>query len=266
MKKTTVMKVLPAFFAVAFAIMAFIPQQKPTLYLIGDSTMRNGLRPMCGWGEVADQVFDTTSLHISNQAMAGRCTRQYLSEGRWDKVLASIRPGDYLIMAWGHNEGLDTTRGVGVLPGTGDGQIFMTRGGKKVEIRSYGWYLNKFTTEAQAKGAKVIIASMIPRNEFRKNAAGQDTVMRANKDYALWSQQIAEKTGAYFVDLNKITSDKYDKLGPVNTKKIFPGDHTHTNTDGAIINAQSVAEGIKMQPAIGLNAFLKPFGPHQVHE
>jgi rhamnogalacturonan acetylesterase len=92
---------------------------------------------------------------------------------------------------------------------------------------------------------------MIPRNEFRDGK-----VMRANNDYGKWSAEVAAQTGAYFVDLNSITSDKYDKLGPDETKKLFPGDHTHTNIDGARINAASVTEGLRMLKDCHLKDFL----------
>ena len=80
--------------------------------------------------------------------------------------------------------------------------------------------------------------------------------MRADKDYGLWAKQVAEAEGAFFIDLNAITSDKYDKLGPDETKKFFPGDHTHTNPAGADVNAQSVVEGLRMQKKISLNKYL----------
>src|SRR4051812_8529140 len=100
-------------------------QQKPTLYIIGDSTVRNddstGHR---GWGSHIGNYLDTSRIQVSNQAMAGRSTRTFIKEGRWEKVISSIKPGDFLIMQFGHNEGSkpDTTRAGyrGVLRGTGD--------------------------------------------------------------------------------------------------------------------------------------------------
>jgi hypothetical protein len=76
----------------------FLQQHRPTLYIIGDSTVRNTNRPQCGWGEVIGERFDTNRINISNQAMAGRSTRTFIKEGRWDRVMAAIQPGDYLIM------------------------------------------------------------------------------------------------------------------------------------------------------------------------
>jgi len=81
---------------------------------------------------------------------------------------------------------------------------------------------------------------MIPRNEWENGK-----VKRANNDYGKWAEEVAQREGASFINLNFITADKYDKMGPAEVKKLFPGDHTHTNEAGAKINAQSVIEGLK---------------------
>ncbi|HEY5469687.1 MAG TPA: rhamnogalacturonan acetylesterase [Bacteroidales bacterium] len=225
---------------------AFIPGQKPVFYIIGDSTVRNPNRPQCGWGEVIGSQFDTLKISISNQAIAGRSTRTFVSEGRWDKVLATLKPGDFVIMQFGHNEGSvpDTTRNGrrGVLRGIGEEtKDLIWPDGRAETVHTYGWYLKKFIIDAKAKGATPIVASMIPRNEFRDGK-----VIRASNDFGKWASEVAVQNGAYFIDLNSITADKYDAMGPVEVKKLFPGDHTHTNVDGAIINAASVVEGLKM--------------------
>ena len=64
-----------------------------------------------------------------------------------------------------------------------------------------------------------------------------------------WKEQkekeVAESEDVFFIDLNAITADKYDVLGPEEVKKFFPGDHTHTNVEGAKVNAASVVQGIR---------------------
>jgi lysophospholipase L1-like esterase len=235
---------------------AFRLQEKPTLYIIGDSTVRNSNKEQWGWGTLIANYFDTTKLNISNQAMAGRSTRTFIKEGRWDKLISGIRKGDYLFMQFGHNEGSRPDTGKagyrGVLKGTGEDTVQLTwPDGNKEIVHSYGWYLKKFITEAKAKGATVVVMSMIPRNEFREGK-----VQRATNDYGKWAKEAADQAGAYFVDLNSITADKYDKWGPDEVKKFFPGDHTHTNKEGADVNAQSVVEGLKQNPKIGLTKYL----------
>ncbi len=246
------------FLFAAVLLLAFGYQQKPTLYIIGDSTVRNedslGHR---GWGSHIGNYLDTTKIKVSNQAMAGRSTRTFIKEGRWDKVLSTLKEGDYVMMQFGHNEGSkpDTSRRGyrGVLRGTGEDTVQLTWPDGKLEVvHTYGWYIKKFITDVKAKGATPIVLSMIPRNEFRDGK-----VQRADNDYGKWAKEVADANGAFFIDLNGITADKYDRMGPDEVKKFFPGDHTHTNPAGADVNAQSVVEGLKMQKNISLNNFLK---------
>ncbi len=235
---------------------AFIYSDKPTLYIIGDSTVRNTNRPQCGWGEKIGGFFDSTQLSISNQAMAGRSTRTFIKEKRWDKVMSTIKKGDYLVMQFGHNEGSkpDTSKAGyrGVLKGTGDETVELTWPDSTKEIvHTYGWYIRKFITDAKSKGAIPIVASMIPRNEFKDGK-----VKRADNDYGKWAKEVAASEGVAFIDLNTITADKYDAMGPEKVKEFFPGDHTHTNEAGAAVNAASVAEGIRLVKSLGLNNYL----------
>lgn len=231
-------------------------KEKPVLYIIGDSTVRNTNRPQCGWGEKIGEYLDSNQVSISNQAMAGRSTRTFIKEGRWDRVISTIKAGDYLMMQFGHNEGSvpDTTKAGyrGVLKGTGEEtKELVWPDGTAETVHTYGWYLRKFIREARSKGAIPIVLSMIPRNEFREGK-----VMRAGNDYGKWAKEVAEQEGVYFIDLNNITSDKYDQLGPDEVKKFFPGDHTHTNEAGATVNAASVSEGLKLLKGCGLAQFL----------
>ena len=241
-------------------------KDKPILFIIGDSTVRNTNRSQCGWGEMIGEFLDTAQISISNQAMAGRSTRTFIKEKRWDKVLSTLKPGDFVIMQFGHNEGSkpDTSGGGnrGVLRGTGDETVELLWKGSTIEtVHTYGWYLKKFVNNAKAKGATAIICSMIPRNQWDNKIKGDSTsgkiVRRANNDFGKWAKEVADSEGAFFIDLNKISADKYDVLGPEEVKKFFPGDHTHTNEDGARINALSVAEGAKLLKSLQLNNYLK---------
>lgn len=241
---------------VALSSFLLLQKEKPTLYIIGDSTVRNTNRPQCGWGEKIGDFFDTAQLAISNQAMAGRSTRTFIKEKRWEKVMSTIKKGDYLIMQFGHNEGSkpDTNKAGyrGVLKGIGEETVELTWPDSTKEIvHTYGWYIRKFITDAKSKGATPVVASMIPRNQFVDGK-----VKRANNDYGKWAKEVAAAEGVGFIDLNSITADKYDTMGPDKVKEFFPGDHTHTNEAGAAVNAASVTEGIKLLKDMGLNKYL----------
>jgi len=245
-----------AFAAIFTVASAFVKPEKPALHTIGDSTVRNSNKETWGWGTPIASLFDTTKIHVENNAMAGRSTRTFLSEGRWDKVLETLKPGDFVTMQFGHNDGSepDTTKAGrrGVLKGTGEETKVLTWPDGKVEtVHTYGWYIRKFVRETKAKGATPIVVSMIPRNQFKDGK-----VLRADQSFGKWAAEVAEQEHAYFVDLNKITGDKYDELGPEKVKAFFPGDHTHTNLEGAKLNAQSVVEGIKKLKGCKLKNYL----------
>jgi lysophospholipase L1-like esterase len=240
----------------ALTSFALLQKERPALYIIGDSTVRNTNRPQCGWGEKISDFFDTTQLRISNQAMAGRSTRTFIKEKRWEKVMSTIKAGDYLIMQFGHNEGSkpDTSKAGyrGVLKGIGEETVELTWPDSSKEIvHTYGWYIRKFIADAKSKGAIPVVASMIPRNEWKDGK-----VKRAGNDYGKWAKEVADSEGVAFIDLNAITADKYDLLGPDKVKEFFPGDHTHTNEAGATVNAASVTEGIRAIKSLGLNNYL----------
>lgn len=253
MKKTFILTSL-AFTLVA---MAFQMKEKPVFHIIGDSTVRNSNKETWGWGTPIAALFDSTRIQVENNAMAGRSTRTFLSEGRWDKVLQSLKPGDFLSMQFGHNDGSapDTSKAGrrGVLKGTGEETKVLTWPDGHVEtVHTYGWYLRKFVREAKAKGATPIIVSMIPRNQFKEGK-----VLRVADNFGKWAATVAKEEGAYFIDLNQIVADQYDQMGPEKVKSFFPGDHTHTNLEGAKFNAAAVAAAIRTLKDCPLSQYLK---------
>src|SRR6185437_7169818 len=73
-----------------------------TLYISGDSTVKNGKGRgdgnLCGWGSFLGEFFDTSRLAVRNYALGGRSSRNFITEGHWDKVLEQLKPGDYVLM------------------------------------------------------------------------------------------------------------------------------------------------------------------------
>lgn len=236
-----------------------LQQKKPTLYIIGDSTVRNSTAPdgLWGWGSLIGNFLDSSKIDISNQAMAGRSTRTFLKEGRWDKVLATLKAGDYVMMQFGHNEGSrpDTSKKGyrGVLRGTGEDTVMLDWGEGKTEVvHSYGWYIRKFINDAKAKGATPIVCSFIPRNDWKEGK-----VIRPKNSFGQYAEEVAKQEGAFFIDLNSLVADKYDAMGEEAVKPFFPKEHTHTSYNGALLNAQCVIDGLKKIPSCSLNKFVR---------
>jgi rhamnogalacturonan acetylesterase len=235
--------------------------KRPTFFIIGDSTVKNGSGKggsgLWGWGNFIEDYFDTTRVSVTNRAIGGRSSKSYISEGRWDQVMSELKPGDFVIMQWGHNDGGpldDTARARGSIRGTGEESkdIYNPILKKPETVHTYGWYLRKYVSDCRSKGARAIICSPIPRNIFVDGKCTRST------DYGKWAQETAVTTGADFIDLNAIIADQYDQLGPDKVKEFFPGDHTHTNEAGARLNAKAVITGLKKIPGLPLNACLLP--------
>ncbi|MEP7237012.1 MAG: rhamnogalacturonan acetylesterase [Ferruginibacter sp.] len=226
-------------------------EKKPAFFIIGDSTVKNGKGDgagnMWGWGDFIAPFFDTAKIKIENDALGGTSSRTFLTRGLWDKVLNRIQKGDYVIMQFGHNDNGaldDTARARGTIKGVGDSakEIYNPITKQQEVVHTYGWYLSKFVNDAKAKGATVIICSPIPRNEWKDGK-----VIRYNgTGYGLWAQQTAESTGAFFIDLNSLTADAYDEMGPENVNPFFPNEHTHTSKEGALLNARNVRNAIML--------------------
>ncbi len=232
----------------------------PTLYLIGDSTVKNGTKGLQGWGDPIAAYFDKTKINVQNRARGGRSSRTYRTEGLWDAVLKDIKPGDFVMMQFGHNDGgpLDKEKSRGSIRGNGDEtkEVAVPDSDKKETVHSYGWYLRQFAKEAKAKGATPIVLSLIPRNDWKN-----DHVLRASEGYGAWAAAAAKAEDVSFIDLNGIVADKYDKLGQEKVKEFFPKEHTHTSVSGAELNASAVVEGVKSLKDCPLKDYLLPNGP-----
>ena len=94
----------------AFTLLLFVsatPDKTTTIFIIGDSTAANkdisGGKQERGWGMVLQCYFDDNII-VDNRALNGRSSLSFINEGHWDKVLQSMKPGDYVIIQFGHND------------------------------------------------------------------------------------------------------------------------------------------------------------------
>jgi rhamnogalacturonan acetylesterase len=245
----------------AFSSFMLLKKEKPVFYIIGDSTVKNGdgtgKGSLWGWGDFIAGYFDTTKLSVQNDAIGGRSSRTFITEGRWDKVVATLKKGDYVIMQFGHNDSGpldDTARARGTIKGIGteSKEIYNPIMKKQEVVHSYGYYMRKYIRDTKARGAIPVVCSPIPRNDWKDGK-----VARSNDSYAGWAQQVAKEEGAYFINLNELVATKYEAMGADAVKPFFPGDHTHTDINGAKLNAQIVIEQLKKLNPGKLNKYMK---------
>jgi pectinesterase len=243
-----------------------------TIFMIGDSTMANkdisNGKQERGWGMVLQCYFDD-GIRIDNHAMNGRSSKSFITEGRWERVLEKMRPGDYVIIQFGHNDEKPKAD-----RHTDPGSTF-------------DYNLSKFVREARERGGIPILMNAVVRRNFLKAVPKNDddealrsTVYQEQKQtegdtlvdthgmYIVSPVDVAKRMNAHFVNANQLTHDLEQGLGMEQSKKLhmwfLPGeepsipngrqDNTHYSIYGAHIVAKILADAIA-QEVPALNRF-----------
>ena len=256
-------KILFASLAILLFISA-VPDKRTTIFVIGDSTAANkdttGGKKERGWAMMLQQCFDANNIVVDNHAVNGRSSKSFIGEGRWDKVLKKIKPGDYVIIQFGHNdEKAQPDRH------TDPGSTFDAN-------------LEKYITETRQRGGTPILMNCVVRRNFFVEAPqiADDEQLRTStfKDgvkmiegdklidthglYKEAPKAVARRMNCIFVDANRITHDLEQGLGREASKQLhmwfLPGtepsepkgkqDNTHYNILGATTVANLLADAI----------------------
>jgi rhamnogalacturonan acetylesterase len=261
------------FFASSISSLAAAePADKPTIFVLGDSTARNSGKgksgePVEGWGTPLADYFDAGKVTIANVAHAGQSSRTYFNlPGDWPSVLPRIKAGDFVLLVFGINDG-GPPRNVsarGSIPGIGEETVELPRPDGTVEIaHTYGWYMSTMANAAREKGAQVYYLTVTTRNiwtnpkaKFRDATPAEplpadydpkeDRIERgtANGKYTQWTKELGEKLHLPVLDLTNLCADQYEKLGR-EVVNAFYSDHNHTYRPGADFVAASVVSGLK---------------------
>lgn len=216
----------------------------PTWYLAGDSTVVDqDKEPWAAWGQMLPAFFGP-SLAIANNAESGETTRSFVGERRMDKIMSTIKPGDYLAIQFAHN---DQKAGAVSLP-------------------DYKTLLKSFIAQARAKGATPVLVTAMNRRSFDETGHIKQTL----GDYPQATRDVAAEDKVALIDLNAMSKTLYEALGDAGTLKAFvhypantfPGqekalaDDTHFNAYGAYELARCIVQSIRDQH-LPLAAYLR---------
>lgn len=258
-----------------------------TIFIIGDSTaakkdLTKG-SPERGWGMALQQYFDADCVVVDNHAVNGRSSKSFIDEGRWDKVLSLIKPGDYVIIQFGHNDEKDQPA-----RHTDPGSTFDYNLARFVrETREHGgipvlmnpvvrrkWEASPNPSERREVPAGALIDDEALRNTtfnapLSSEGAGEATpslsegqgeavLVDTHGLYAVAPRDVAQRMNVHFVDATRITHDLEQRLGVEGSKQLHmwykPGEHpalpegrqdnTHYNEYGANVVAGLLADAL----------------------
>lgn len=197
----------------------------PTVFLLGDSTVCDQPgEPYASWGQMLP-VFFKPEIAVANHAESGESLRSSLGAKRLDKVLSLIKPGDYLLIQYGHNDEKEKGEGVGA-------------------FTTYKASLKKYVSEAKRKGAIPILLTPMHRRTFDANGR----ITNSHGDYPEAVRQAAREENVRLIDLTEMSKDFYEALGAEKSAAAFkPGDPTHHSNYGAYELARMIAASIKNQ-------------------
>jgi lysophospholipase L1-like esterase len=200
----------------------------PTIFLLGDSTVCDQSRePYTSWGQMLTRFFKP-EIAIANHAESGETYRDSIGRRRLDKVLSLMKPGDYLIMQFGHND---------------QKQIKAGNGGP---FTTYQAEIKEHVDAVRARGGIPVIVSPMERRFFETDGKVRPTLA----DYAAAARQAAQELHVAFIDLNAMSIPFYEALGPDRAYLAFAGhgverDTTHSDSYGAYEFAKCIVQGIK---------------------
>jgi rhamnogalacturonan acetylesterase len=237
-----------------------IDPKLPTLFIVGDSTVKSDA-PLRGWGQELAQFFDPKKINVVNRAIGGRSSRTFQNEGRWDKVLAELKPGDFVLIQFGHNDvgkyDDPAAKERPSLHGEDDQTAEVTKqNGTKETVHTFGWYMRKYGNDAGAKGASVIFCSMVPHKDWNDGKI----VRNESATFVKWTENAAAASGAAFIDLNQEVALNFEKLGPEKVETLFGDKRTHATPAGALLNAEAVVAGLKALKRPNLSRYLSEKG------
>ena len=199
----------------------------PTLYLAGDSTVTDqGVAPSASWGQMLPQFF-APGIAIANHAESGETLKSFVTELRLDKLLSTLRAGDWVMIQFGHND-----------------QKVQWPQTYAEAATTYRSWLRTYIAEVRRRGATPLLVTSPERRNFDE----QGRIVPSLGDYPDAVRAVAREEGVALIDLNPLSVRFYEKLGPEVSPRAFADegrDKTHHNEYGADALAGMVVEGLR---------------------
>jgi lysophospholipase L1-like esterase len=198
-----------------------------TIHVVGDSTAAifppTDPTHRVGWASVFQPLF-TAGVTIDDAALSGRSSKSYIDEGHWTTLKATIRPGDYVFVEFGHNDEKTTDTARYTDPAT-----------------TFRDYLRTYVNDTRTAGGIPVLLTPISRRQFSGN-----TLVDTHGAYPAATIAVGQETGTPVIDMTERTRVWLENLGPTASVPMFAaGDNTHLSAMGAPQVAKLVVSGIR---------------------
>lgn len=206
----------------------------PTIYLCGNSTVVDqNNEPWASWGQMITRWFGP-EVAVSNHAESGLTARTFIAAGRLDKILTTLKKGDYVFVEFGHNDEKEKR--------PGDGAWY-----------HYVYNLKIFVDQVRSKGADIVFCTPTQRRAFDSD---NKTIRNTHGEFPAAMLSVAEREKVPVIDLNGMTKIFFETLGYEDSKRAlvhYPkelygrelADNTHFNPYGAWEIAKMMVMGLK---------------------
>lgn len=230
----------------------------PTLFLAGDSTMADKpdpVHPERGWGQLLPE-FVITPAKVENHAVNGRSTKSFIDEGRWQRILDELRPGDWVLIQFGHND-----------QKSHDPKRYAAA------RTDYARNLTRMVRDVKSVGASPILATPIVRRHWKDGA-----LVATHGDYPAAMEDVARAEDVPLLRLTERTGQWVREAGPEYSKQYYVwsaelglSDDTHLSETGARSVAQlavheihrlrlGLAEHLRLEPGSASSAVSSDLG------
>lgn len=234
----------------------------PRLFVIGDSTAASypaEREPLTGWAQVLQDYFDPGKLIVHDKARSGRSSKSFMEEGAWADVRACLRPGDYVLIQFGHNDEKKQDKSRYTEPES-----------------TYREYLMTYVQETRESGATPFLATPIERNVWLDGA----TLRQTHGAYPDAVRAVARQADVALIDMQALTKQLLEEMGSTEAGTLFmnlkPGqwprypegssDNTHLQTRGAHAICRLFVERIREMDTSMRDALRSPApGAKQKH-
>jgi lysophospholipase L1-like esterase/mannose-6-phosphate isomerase-like protein (cupin superfamily) len=220
-----------ALLATLMPLLAVAADDTLQVFVTGDSTACDygpERYPRTGWGQVLARYVDA-SIEVRNRAQNGRSSKSYVEQGWLERLAPELKPGDLLLIQFGHNDEKREDPARYTDPG-----------------REFPETLQRYLELARHAGARPVLVTPVARHKF---AHGEP--VDTHGPYAEAVRDLARREGVPLIDLSRSSMDWLRAAGEEASRADYLydperglADDTHFHERGAVMIACFVAAGL----------------------